>query len=219
MGASAGHLVVVIEQQRLYREAMCEAIDAEPDLACRAVDDPDSWPADLAAAEVGTVVLASSDAGTDLVEAVRTTTSRSSQLRVVAIASYVDECLAAELSDAGAAEVLSSGSSMLDVVHAIRNSPDERSTSGLSGDRDRLAVDRAEAHDITARQLEVLRLLATGATPKEIAHQLGIKVGTCRDHLKALRKALGCASSTELLVSAARFGLLPELSRPTRQRS
>jgi DNA-binding NarL/FixJ family response regulator len=212
MPRDAEQLIVVIDQQRLLRETMCEALDAQPHLRCRSVEGLVDWPADLLVGGVETIVLASHDAGTDLVDAVRTIGTCAAKPRIVAIAGYVDRGLAADLVEAGADEVLSTDASMGEVIDAIHRGGEGRTR--LSEDRDGRAADRAGEHSITPRQHEVLRLLAAGLTPKQIARQLDIAVGTCRDHIKALRRALDCASSTELVVSAFQLGLLPELHRP-----
>lgn len=219
MSSNETRLVIVVEQQRLYREAMRTAIGAQARVDCRAIHSLDAWPSDVEAGDVDTIVFAAQEAGVDLVEDVRSSRRCPDGPRVVAIASYLDERLAARLADAGAHEILSGESSIDEVVSAIHGTGIASEPTLPSADADRRAAERAEELAITGRQLEVLHLLATGATPKQIARTLDITVGTCRDHLKALRTALGCATSTELLVTASNQGLLPELSRPGRAAS
>jgi DNA-binding NarL/FixJ family response regulator len=64
------------------------------------------------------------------------------------------------------------------------------------------------APPLTARELEVLQLLAEGAANKEIARRLGISAHTVKFHLAAIFAKLGAASRTEALVAAARRGLV-----------
>ncbi|WP_290057694.1 helix-turn-helix transcriptional regulator [Amycolatopsis solani] len=56
---------------------------------------------------------------------------------------------------------------------------------------------------LTARELEVARLVARAATDREIARRLGISPRTVQKHLQQIYRKLGLASRTELLVHLA----------------
>ncbi len=78
-----------------------------------------------------------------------------------------------------------------------------------------LAPDVAEApaasptgEGLTARELEVLGLVAEGMPNKLIAAQLGISEHTVKFHVNAVMARLGAQSRTEAVVRAARRGLL-----------
>jgi two-component system nitrate/nitrite response regulator NarL len=62
---------------------------------------------------------------------------------------------------------------------------------------------------LTARELEVLRLLAEGLTNKAIAHRLAISENTVKFHVNAILGKLGAASRTEATMIGARLGLVP----------
>jgi DNA-binding NarL/FixJ family response regulator len=61
---------------------------------------------------------------------------------------------------------------------------------------------------LTARELEVLQLLAEGLPNKLIAAQLHISEHTAKFHVSAIILKLGAASRTEAVTLAARRGLL-----------
>ena len=61
---------------------------------------------------------------------------------------------------------------------------------------------------LTARELEVLQLLAQGLTNKTIAARLGISDHTAKFHVNAILGKLGAGSRTEAVVRAARLGLV-----------
>lgn len=67
----------------------------------------------------------------------------------------------------------------------------------------------ANIPNLTRRQLEVLRLMATGNSNKEIAHNLGISENTVRVHISAIITALDATNRTEAAYSAMRIGLIP----------
>lgn len=61
---------------------------------------------------------------------------------------------------------------------------------------------------LTQRELEVLRLLATGASNSEIARNLVLSVGTVKKHVYNLCGKLGVKSRTQALVQARALNLL-----------
>ena len=62
---------------------------------------------------------------------------------------------------------------------------------------------------LSARELEVLRLVARGLSNKEIAAELGITTHTVKYHLAALLEKLGVRSRTEAVSFGVRNGLVP----------
>ena len=63
--------------------------------------------------------------------------------------------------------------------------------------------------DLTAREREVLALMAAGLPNKTIALRLGISEHTAKFHVGTVLAKLGAASRTEAVMIAARRGLLP----------
>ena len=61
---------------------------------------------------------------------------------------------------------------------------------------------------LTARELEVLALLAEGASNKLIARRLGISTHTAKYHVASLLEKLDAVSRTDAVTNAARLGVL-----------
>jgi DNA-binding NarL/FixJ family response regulator len=66
------------------------------------------------------------------------------------------------------------------------------------------------AHDLTRRELEILRLVAEGASNVEVARELWITQQTVKFHLSNIYKKLDVANRTEAGSWAQRHGLLGE---------
>jgi len=62
--------------------------------------------------------------------------------------------------------------------------------------------------DLTVRELEVLRLIATGATNREIADRLVISEGTVKNHISNILSRLQLRDRTQAAVYAREAGLL-----------
>jgi DNA-binding NarL/FixJ family response regulator len=61
---------------------------------------------------------------------------------------------------------------------------------------------------LTARELEVLRLLAQGLANKEIGRRLSISEHTVKFHINGIMGKLGAQSRTEAVVRATRLGMV-----------
>ena len=61
---------------------------------------------------------------------------------------------------------------------------------------------------LTMRESEILRLIGSGMSNKEIASQLNIALGTVKAHARAILDKLGARSRTQATVIAAQRGLL-----------
>lgn len=61
---------------------------------------------------------------------------------------------------------------------------------------------------LTARELEVLALLAEGTSNKLIARRLGISAHTAKYHVASLLEKLDAVSRTDAVAHAARIGVL-----------
>src|SRR3954462_14859792 len=61
---------------------------------------------------------------------------------------------------------------------------------------------------LTARELEVMQLLASGQTNKEIANRLGVTEHTVKFHVNSILGKLGVATRTEAVVHVARLDIV-----------
>lgn len=69
-------------------------------------------------------------------------------------------------------------------------------------------VGRADGHDLTPREVEVVRLVAEGLTDGEIAERLVLSRHTVHRHLANVRAKLGQPSRAAAVAQATRLGLL-----------
>ena len=74
--------------------------------------------------------------------------------------------------------------------------------------RNRQSSVEPHGFDLTPRELDVLTLLAEGASNKTIAKQLGISVHTAKFHVSSLLEKLDATGRTDAVAHAARRGVI-----------
>lgn len=72
----------------------------------------------------------------------------------------------------------------------------------------RIGAELSDAPNLSPRELQCLERIANGLDTPAIAQHLGISQHTVRDHLKAARRKLGCATLAQTVHVATRLGLL-----------
>lgn len=73
----------------------------------------------------------------------------------------------------------------------------------LTGIRDRIEADRDGAALLTARQRELMPLVAGGLTNRQIGRELGVAEGTVRKHLQNVYARLGVQNRTQAIAQVA----------------
>jgi two-component system, NarL family, response regulator len=107
--------------------------------------------------------------------------------------------------DAGAHGYLLKGTKYAELVNAIREIV-ERGVRRVTPE----LRDRVLGHDpqLTAREMDVLRLMAAGRLNPEIAAALNITQSTVKNHITSLLAKLGVTTRTQAVVVAAQRGLV-----------
>lgn len=72
----------------------------------------------------------------------------------------------------------------------------------------RLHHDKAPPTNLTAAELEALRMVKEGKRLKQIAHELGVTEGAVKQRLKNAKTKLGAATGTQAATRASGFGLI-----------
>ena len=113
--------------------------------------------------------------------------------------------LAIDVADAGLAERVASALAGIEGVELVAAADEPEAlivapTAGASAGDPEIAL--------TARELEVLALLAEGASNKLIARRLGITAHTAKYHVASLLEKLDAVSRTDAVAHAARIGVL-----------
>src|SRR5688572_7543872 len=151
--------------------------------------------------------------GVSGIEALRRILAHEPKARVLMFSMYEDAIFARRALDAGAAGYLTKAAAPRVLVDAVISiacgrgflSPDVAQTLALQP----MKTDQAAHDDLSAREFEVLKLLADGCALNEIAQQLGLTPKTVANHQSSIKQKLGAETGTQLLRAAVRLGLVP----------
>ncbi len=218
MGTDSTIRLVVVDDQELFRRGLTMLLNAEPDIDVVAEASSGAEAVDLAAAEGPDVVLMDvrmpKQSGIESCLALK---DAAPTARIIMLTVSDDE---ADLYDAvknGASGYLLKDSSIDEVAQAIRVVADGQSLISPSmaiklldefkqmsrGDRTASSTPK-----LTERELEVLRLVATGLNNREIAKQLFISENTVKNHVRNILEKLQLHSRMEAVMYAVREKLL-----------
>jgi DNA-binding NarL/FixJ family response regulator len=210
---SAAIRVMIVDDERLFAELMRVAMRSAEDIDVVAV-----------AHDVKSAVAALGDARPDVILAdyhlpdgtgadlARTVKSSLPDTAIVVLTGDPSAFTLADVARSGAVGHLTKERGFSDVVVAVRAAAAGEVLFSSSELQRLLLSDRSEpaatTEPLTPRELEVLYLLATGASTAAAATSLGISTATLRAHVQAVLRKLGAHSRLEAVAEAARLGLV-----------
>jgi DNA-binding NarL/FixJ family response regulator len=199
--------VLLADDHRLLREAFSRLLEPECDVVGGVADgravltEAERLQADIVVLDVAMPLLNGLDTARQLRQIMP-------KVKVIFLTMNEDPDIAAEAFRLGASGFLLKNSAASELLHAIREVSRGRSyitplaTQGLMEKLLRTPESTAKSAELSARQREVLQLLAEGHTMKEIARLLKITPRTVAFHKYAMMEQLGVSSNAELVLAA-----------------
>jgi NarL family two-component system response regulator LiaR len=205
--------VVIVDDHAVVREGLRQFLELQADVeVVGEAADGDEAVAAVERLEPDVVLMDLVMPGTDGVEAIRRLRDRGIPSRVIVLTSFVDDDKLFPAVRAGAAGYLLKDVQPQELVSAIRavhagESPVDPAVAG------RLLAEVAEAapaprQPLTAREREVLVLIARGLPNKLIARDLGVSEKTVKTHVSNIFGKLGLTDRTQAALYAVRQGLV-----------
>lgn len=152
----------------------------------------------------------------DGIDICREITARTASRVLILTAYEISDNITAAL-DAGASGFLAKTAApqqMIDAVHAVAEGQAYLTPSVtrhvIAQAAGRSVLDRernGDAQELTAREQEVLKLVAEGLTNKQIAQRLTISTATAKTHLARIMQKLGASTRTQAAMSARAMNL------------
>ena len=147
------------------------------------------------------------------IEATRQIWAREPSVNVVALSVHADQRFVARMFQAGASAYVLKKAAAYELVEAIREARAGRKyvspklIDPLIADYAQRLADGAEPPVLTAREREVLQLIAEGKMTTQIADQLSVTEKTVGNHRQNLKEKLGLNGVAELTKYAIREGI------------
>jgi DNA-binding NarL/FixJ family response regulator len=213
--------VLVVDDHEVVRRGLFSFLDGEPDLEVVADAAGGQEALDLLASLDGerrrpdVVVMDMKMEPMDGIEATRRIRAVYDDVEVVALTSFGDDERVHAALKAGASGYLLKDSDADEVAVAVRAAHrgevqlDPAVAARLIASLHAERVDEARS-PLTARELDVLRLIAAGEPNKRIAAALDIGERTVRSHVSSILAKLKLSSRTQAALWAAREGIAAE---------
>jgi DNA-binding NarL/FixJ family response regulator len=217
VGEAARARIVVVEDHPIFREGLIQCLDTEPDF--RVVGHWDSGavePERVAALAPDVVLMDVELPGQSGIAATRTLRAALPDLRVVMLTAFLDAELLFDAMQAGAVGYVLKHTPPVELVATLRRvvQGEHVLTPGLASrflrafqTRDAVGS-RTKLAELSPREEEVLRLLATGETNRQIAKRLFVSEETIKSHVASIFRKLEVSDRTRAAVLAVKAGLV-----------
>lgn len=210
--------VVLVDDHRMFREALRPLLAQTPGFEIVGEAGDGQQAIELCAQLAPDVVIMDvSMPGLNGLEATRRILADRPRTRVVVLSMHADRRFVAETLRAGAAAYVLKDAGFAELVRALQAVAEGRTY--LSEPVRQLVVqeyvaglqreDRSAFSLLSAREREVLQLVAEGASTKEIGDRLSVSVKTIETHRRQIMEKLDLHSVAELTKYAIREGLTP----------
>jgi DNA-binding NarL/FixJ family response regulator len=210
--------VLLADDQQLFRQGMRTLLSVQPGIEIVAEACNGEEAVRLATAHRPDVVLMDLKMPVlDGVSAIRRLRNELPSCRVLALTTFDDEELIFEALRAGAAGYVLKDVSAERLVEAIgavsrgehflQPSVVTKVVAGLSRVPERAPRPAIEALGLSDREIQVLRMMATGASNKDIANALSIVEGTVKNHVTSILLKLKVQDRTQAALRARELGV------------
>jgi two-component system, NarL family, invasion response regulator UvrY len=205
--------VLLVDDHAVVREGYRRLLERHGDIAVIGeANDAATAHSLFCSLEPQIVVMDISLPGTSGIDAMRRMLVYDPEARVLIFSMHEDTIFARRALQAGSVGYVTKASApnvLVEAIHTVAAgkkylSPEIAQKLALrdfSGD---------QADSLSAREFEVLRMLAQGHSVKEIAQSMGLSPKTVSNHQTALKQKLGADSAIQILKKATQLGLVPE---------
>lgn len=198
--------VLIVDDHPMMRDGIASTLRVQPDMeiAGEAADGREAIER-FGALRPDVMLLDLNMPGLNGLDALKSIRTQFPDARVVVLTTYKGDVLANRALKAGALGYLLKSSLRTDLIGAIRAAHE-----GKRYVPPEVAVTLAHhlgSEELSPREIEILRYIATGLSNKEIAHELGVSDETVKTHLKSVFTKLHVSDRSHAIATAMERGI------------
>jgi len=199
--------ILTVDDHALLREGIAALVDAESDmkLVAEASNGQDAIEK-FRAHRPDVTLMDLQMPGLSGIEAIIGIRSEFPNARIVVLTTYTGDTKVLRALKAGARAYILKGEvhrELLDTIRAV-HAGKKRIPPAIAG----VLADHAAEDELSAREIDVLRLIATGNANKEVASELSIAEETVKSHVSNILAKLGANDRTHALTIALKRGII-----------
>lgn len=207
--------VLIADDHQLFREGLVNLISSAPDIevigeakdGLEATKQAKKLKPDLILIDIGMPVM-------NGIEATKTIKKDNAEIKIIAVSMHSDRQFVKGVLEAGADGYLLKNCTYRQLIDAIQSVVSGKKY--LSDDITEMVIqgyldpeeDPEHKHDLSERELEVLKLYAEGKSTREISERLFISVKTVGTHKQHIFEKLGIKSNADMIKYAIKEGLI-----------
>lgn len=207
--------VLIADDHQLFREGLANLISSAPDIevigeakdGMEATKKAKKLKPDLILIDIGMPVM-------NGIEATKTIKRDDPEIKIIAVSMHSDRQFVKGILEAGADGYLLKNCTYRQLIDAIQSVVSGKKY--LSDDITEMVIqgyldpdeDPEHKHDLSERELEVLKLYAEGKSTREISEHLFISVKTVGTHKQHIFEKLGIKSNADMIKYAIKEGLI-----------
>jgi DNA-binding NarL/FixJ family response regulator len=205
-----GHSIVLVDDHTMLRQGLRRALEAEGVVVLGEASNGTEAVRLALDLKPDVVLMDVSMPGTDGIEATRLLMGADARQRVVMLTMHVDRDIIDRAFRSGAVGYLTKDASITDVVSAIdlASNGDRPMSPHLASAMLDASRGNSDESIISAREEEVLQLVANGLGTSEIADQLFISQKTVKNHLSSIYEKLDARDRTQAVLMAVKMGIV-----------
>jgi DNA-binding NarL/FixJ family response regulator len=210
--------ILVVDDHTIVRQGLRSILELEPDFAVIGeASDAAAAMAETERLQPDLVLLdlkLSDRAPAEGLEVCAQLRERHPDVRIVVLTTFLDQKLLLAALQRGASAYVLKDVDAVELALIIRSV--HRGQSGFDGRSAQLLVrslagepaGQPPAASLSGREMQVIRLVADGATNPQVARKLYLSESTVKYHLRVAMRKLGAKDRTELVFRASKLGVL-----------